>query len=175
VSHHVQNERNRVRAAVAAILGTAIVTAWTPQVRAADANASEEKDKNVVLQEVQVTGSRIVRKDMRSNSPLVTVDQQKIEDSPFISVEEALNDLPQFMAGGAGMTSAIMNPMHLEIVKACMAADVMMGHDPDCARWIRRFREAPPMAAGGGAAAAAEGAARGRREGGHRRRPTTPT
>jgi 5-methyltetrahydrofolate--homocysteine methyltransferase len=79
------------------------------------------------------------------------------------------------MAIGAGMTSAIMNPMHLEIVKACMAADVMMGHDPDCARWIRRFREAPPMAAGGGAAAPGEGAARGRREGGHRRRPTTPT
>jgi len=79
------------------------------------------------------------------------------------------------MAIGAGMTSAIMNPMHLEIVKACMAADVMMGHDPDCARWIRRFREAPPMAAGGGAAAAGEGAARGRREGGHRRRPATPT
>ena len=79
------------------------------------------------------------------------------------------------MAIGSGMTSAIMNPMHLEIVKACMAADVMMGHDPDCARWIRRFREAPPMAAGGGAAAPGEGAARGRREGGHRRRPTTPT
>jgi 5-methyltetrahydrofolate--homocysteine methyltransferase len=79
------------------------------------------------------------------------------------------------MAIGAGMTSAIMNPMHLEIVKACMAADVMMGHDPDCARWIRRFREAPAMQAGGGAAPAADGAARGRREGGHRRRPTTPT
>jgi 5-methyltetrahydrofolate--homocysteine methyltransferase len=74
------------------------------------------------------------------------------------------------MAIGAGLTSAIMNPMHLEIVKACMAADVMMGHDPDCARWIRRFREAPPLQAGGGAAAAPEGAARGRREGGHRRR-----
>jgi 5-methyltetrahydrofolate--homocysteine methyltransferase len=79
------------------------------------------------------------------------------------------------MAIGSGMTSAIMNPMHLEIVKACMAADVMMGHDPDCARWIRRFREAPPMAAGGGAATPGEGAARGRREGGHRRRPATPT
>ena len=79
------------------------------------------------------------------------------------------------MAIGAGMTSAIMNPMHLEIVKACMAADVMMGHDPDCARWIKRFREAAPMAAGGGAAIPSEGAARGRREGGHRRRPTTPT
>jgi 5-methyltetrahydrofolate--homocysteine methyltransferase len=79
------------------------------------------------------------------------------------------------MAIGSGMTSAIMNPMHLEIVKACMAADVMMGHDPDCARWIRRFREAPAMAAGGGTATPGDGAARGRREGGHRRRPTTPT
>ena len=76
------------------------------------------------------------------------------------------------VAISAGMTSAIMNPLHLEIVKACMAADVMMGHDPDCARWIRRFREAPPMGAGG---APAEGAPRGRREGGHRRRPTAPT
>ena len=74
------------------------------------------------------------------------------------------------MAIGAGLTSAIMNPMHLEIVKACMAADVMMGHDPDCARWIKRFREAPPLQAAGGVATPPEGAARGRREGGHRRR-----
>ncbi len=79
------------------------------------------------------------------------------------------------MAIGAGLTSAIMNPMHLEIVKACMAADVMMGHDPDCARWIKRFREAPPLMASGGAAAATEGAARGRREGGHRRRTQGPS
>jgi 5-methyltetrahydrofolate--homocysteine methyltransferase len=78
------------------------------------------------------------------------------------------------MAIGAGLTSAIMNPMHLEIVKACMAADVMMGHDPDCARWIKRFREAPPLMASGGAAAASEAAARGRREGGHRRRTQGP-
>ena len=78
------------------------------------------------------------------------------------------------MAIGAGLTSAIMNPMHVEIVKACMGADVMMGHDPDCARWIKRFREAPALQAGGGAAVAAEGAARGRREGGHRRRAQGP-
>jgi 5-methyltetrahydrofolate--homocysteine methyltransferase len=78
------------------------------------------------------------------------------------------------MAIGAGMTSAIMNPLHEEIVKACMGADVMMGHDPDCARWIKRFRQAPALAAGGGVAAPAEGAARGRREGGMRRRTQTP-
>jgi 5-methyltetrahydrofolate--homocysteine methyltransferase len=72
-------------------------------------------------------------------------------------------------AMGAGMTSAIMNPLHTEIVRAIMGADVMMGHDPDCMRWIRRFREAP-AAQGAAGAAPGEGAARGRREGGHRRR-----
>jgi len=67
------------------------------------------------------------------------------------------------MAIASGLTSAIANPLHAEVLKACRAADVMMGHDPDCARWIRAYRE--PQAPGAG-----EGAARGRREGGHRRR-----
>ena len=67
------------------------------------------------------------------------------------------------MAIGAGLTSAITNPLHAETVKACMGADVMMGHDPNCARWISKFREAPPPGAEGAAS-------RGRREGGLRRR-----
>ncbi len=74
------------------------------------------------------------------------------------------------MAIGAGMTSAITNPLHLDVVRACMGADVMMGHDPDCARWIRRFREPPP--AGSAAAGVGGEGPRGRREGGHRRRAT---
>jgi 5-methyltetrahydrofolate--homocysteine methyltransferase len=71
------------------------------------------------------------------------------------------------MAIASGMTSAITNPLHGDIVRACMAADVMMGHDPDCARWIRKFRDVP--AAGAPGAAGGE-APRGRREGGMRRR-----
>jgi 5-methyltetrahydrofolate--homocysteine methyltransferase len=67
------------------------------------------------------------------------------------------------MAMGAGMTSAITNPMHEEVVRAVMGADVMMGHDPDCARWIRKFRAAPVAGADGEMG-------RGRREGGSRRR-----
>lgn len=66
------------------------------------------------------------------------------------------------MAMGAGMTSAITNPMHEEVVRAVMGADVMMGHDPDCARWIRKFRQDPPAGADG-----APG--RGRRESSRRR------
>jgi 5-methyltetrahydrofolate--homocysteine methyltransferase len=30
-----------------------------------------------------------------------------------------------------------------------MAADVMMGNDPDCQEWIARFREQPAGAGGG--------------------------
>jgi 5-methyltetrahydrofolate--homocysteine methyltransferase len=67
------------------------------------------------------------------------------------------------MAMASGMTSAITNPLHAEVVKAIMSADVMMGHDPDCMRWIRKFREAPAMGADGEMG-------RGRREGGSRRR-----
>ncbi len=63
------------------------------------------------------------------------------------------------MAIGAGMTSAITSPMHAEVVQAVMGADVMMGSDPDCANWIKKFRD--PAAAGEGA---------GRRKGRRRRR-----
>jgi 5-methyltetrahydrofolate--homocysteine methyltransferase len=92
-----------------------------------------------------------------------------------LPARDGINSAFLTMAIASGMTSAITNPLHGDIVRACMAADVMMGHDPDCARWIRRFREAPPgaPAAGGG------DAPRGRREGGMRRRAAaasgTPT
>ncbi|MFQ5783739.1 MAG: methyltetrahydrofolate cobalamin methyltransferase [Alphaproteobacteria bacterium] len=51
------------------------------------------------------------------------------------------------MAIGAGMTSAITNPLHAETIAATLGADVMMGHDRDCARWIRKFREPAPEGA----------------------------
>ena len=56
------------------------------------------------------------------------------------------------MAIGAGMTSAIMNPLHAEDIQAILGADVMMGHDPNCASWIRKYREPVPEGQEGGAA-----------------------
>jgi len=61
---------------------------------------------------------------------------------------------------GAGMTSAITNPLHAEEMTAILGADVAMGHDEHCARWIQKFRE--PAAEG-------DEGARGRREGRRRR------
>jgi 5-methyltetrahydrofolate--homocysteine methyltransferase len=87
---------------------------------------------------------------------------------------DGINSAFLTMAMGAGMTSAITNPMHVEVIRAVMGADVMLGHDPDCARWIRRFRDTPSSSGAGAPAVAAATtgeAPRGRREGGHRRRP----
>jgi 5-methyltetrahydrofolate--homocysteine methyltransferase len=54
------------------------------------------------------------------------------------------------MAIGAGMTSSITNPLEHEIKRAVMAADVLAGHDRDCAAWIRENRppDAEPGTAG---------------------------
>ena len=55
-----------------------------------------------------------------------------------------LNSAFLSMAMGAGMTSAIMNPLHQEEMTAIKGADVVMGVDPECRRWIKTFREPLP-------------------------------
>jgi len=84
-----------VAAALAGTIGSAAYSADAPAAPAAAAPAAGE------LQEVTVTGSRITRRDTETSSPLVTVDKAVLEKSSYISVEQALNELPQFMAGGA--------------------------------------------------------------------------
>src|SRR5210317_362743 len=50
------------------------------------------------------------------------------------------------MAIGAGMTSAITNPLEAPLMQAVRGADVLMDHDPQCANWISAYRQ--PSAAG---------------------------
>ena len=45
------------------------------------------------------------------------------------------------MAIAAGLTSAITNPLHDSVMQAVMGADVMMGNDPHCQKWIKKYRE----------------------------------
>jgi 5-methyltetrahydrofolate--homocysteine methyltransferase len=69
------------------------------------------------------------------------------------------------MAIAAGMTSAITNPLHTELMQAVRGANVVMGHDPECMDWIGQYRESASGEAGN-----AEGAPRRGRRGGRRRR-----
>jgi 5-methyltetrahydrofolate--homocysteine methyltransferase len=54
------------------------------------------------------------------------------------------------MAIGAGMTSAITNPLVAPLMQAVRGADVMMNHDPQCMNWITAYREPPKEGSGGG-------------------------
>lgn len=63
------------------------------------------------------------------------------------------------MAIASGMTSAITNPLHAEIMQSVRGADVVMGHDAECAEWIAAYRDA-----------SAEGGKRRVRRSGRRRR-----
>jgi len=57
----------------------------------------------------------------------------------------------------AGMPSAITNPLKPELTKSILAADMLMGHDEDCRRWLKYQRMLAKEAAA--AAAAASGGA----------------
>jgi 5-methyltetrahydrofolate--homocysteine methyltransferase len=61
-----------------------------------------------------------------------------------------LNSAFLAMLIGAGMTSAITNPLHDPEMTGVMGANVVMGHDPNCQKWIRRFREPAPEGEGAG-------------------------
>ena len=62
------------------------------------------------------------------------------------------NFLAMLIAGG--MASAITNPLKPELQKSILAADMLMGHDPDCMRWLKYQRQ---LAREAKAAAAARG------------------
>jgi len=72
-------------AGIGAFALTAPVQAQEDGADAADAN-----------QAIVVTGSRIARKDYSSNSPIVTVSQDLLQNSSTSAVEQNLNKLPQF-------------------------------------------------------------------------------
>lgn len=81
--------RSSVANAVAAILASATVA--TP-LAAQETSAAAD-----VLEQVVVTGSRIPRADIVSNSPVVVVSSEEMQLSAATQVEEFLDHLPQFV------------------------------------------------------------------------------
>jgi outer membrane receptor protein involved in Fe transport len=90
-----------VRAAVAAVLGSVVL------IPSLALSAEEKKDdkKTVELEEVKITGSRILRKDLENNSPTVTVGSEAFDTRANVAVEDVLNQLPQF-ASSLGFSGA---------------------------------------------------------------------
>jgi iron complex outermembrane receptor protein len=98
-------QRVSVRASVAAVLGAAALAGYTQNVFAAEGEA---------LEEITVTGSRILRRDLEANSPLVTVDSAALEQKSGLNIENYLNQLPSYnpaasptVKGGSGGNSDV--------------------------------------------------------------------
>jgi outer membrane receptor protein involved in Fe transport len=56
------------------------------------------------LEEIVITGSRIVRRDYDANSPIQTIDASSFEAQSAIAMEDTLNELPQFVPAATGYT-----------------------------------------------------------------------
>lgn len=82
----------------------------------APAQAQEDGASAEETQAIVITGSRIVRRDYESTSPVVTVDQELFKNSSTAALEQSLNKLPQFVpaqtptAGGDIQPTATNTP-----------------------------------------------------------------
>jgi outer membrane receptor protein involved in Fe transport len=87
--------RSGVQYFVHATIAVALATAMYQTARAQEVAQPSETDQ---LQEVLITGSRIQRSpDLQSSSPLVTVTSDTLTNISTVGVENALNQLPQFV------------------------------------------------------------------------------
>src|SRR5688572_16955684 len=85
-----------VRGSRAAAAGGALL-ASTLAIVPVNSVVAQDQEGESVLEEVVVTGSRIVRQDFTANSPVQTVDETLFEETSAVGVETVLNRLPQFV------------------------------------------------------------------------------
>ena len=62
------------------------------------------------LEEVLVTGSRIVRRDLDAPSPILTVDSEAFDQTSNIAIESTLNQYPQFNPGATQFNASNVTP-----------------------------------------------------------------
>lgn len=79
--------RTLLSVSISAALGTTVLGGIAQNAHAQDEEA---------LEEIVITGSRIVRRDYESNSPIVTVDSGDFERQTGLNIESYLNQLPTY-------------------------------------------------------------------------------
>jgi iron complex outermembrane receptor protein len=88
----VTSSTTRKRLLATSMIGGAAMLAFATPSFAQQDDASQ-------VGEIVVTGSRIVRKDYASTSPIVTVGQEDIQATGSVTVESLMSDMPQFVPG----------------------------------------------------------------------------
>jgi len=103
--------RRRLCFAISAALGLSAIPAWSDQAQ----DDAADSDHELILEEVTVTGSRIVSEGgFGRTSPVTVVGLEEIESFGFTRVEDILNSLPQiqadqssFLSNGASGTATL--------------------------------------------------------------------
>lgn len=96
VGRNARGPRPKVTAIACAVSGVFLSASGVP----ANAQPSE-------IEEVTVTGSHILRRDLTASSPISTVDVSAFENASTVSVESVLNRMPQFQPAASQFTSGI--------------------------------------------------------------------
>ena len=84
---------------------TALLFLLSVSTRAQESTATEEEDAQAsteAVDEIVITGSRIARRDYDSPSPIMTIEEEQIQASGQIALNDALGELPQFRATNEG-------------------------------------------------------------------------
>jgi len=66
---------------------------------------AQEAAPNQALEEVVVTGSRILRRDNSSNSPIVTIESDQFQAQMGLNFEAYLNQLPEYNPAASPTTT----------------------------------------------------------------------
>lgn len=88
----MRNQKIRHRLLASTMIAGASVLAFAAPAMAQDAEPS-------AIDDIVVTGSRIVRQDYVANSPISTVSAEQIQARGDVNVEQILNQLPQVVPG----------------------------------------------------------------------------
>lgn len=80
---------------------------------------------------VTVTGSRIVRRDLTSNSPIVTIEAEDFETQTGLNVEGYLNQLPNYNPAAAPTTNARQDVQITPVNSVGIASISLRGFGPN--------------------------------------------
>jgi iron complex outermembrane recepter protein len=83
------------------LLATSVATAIT----ASFSGSINAQQRGPEVEEVTITGSRIVRRDFEANSPIQTIDAETFSETSALAIETSLNKMPQFVPAATQFTN----------------------------------------------------------------------
>jgi len=94
--------RHALAMAVTVMMGVASAPVLHAQ-QTPSSGSDPESLTTTTLDQVSVTGSRIMRRDYEAESPIATVSREQIEVSTGVTLEQKLNQMPQFVGSNGAV------------------------------------------------------------------------